>query len=66
MPLDRVAAPARVVSWLLPATYAFTGLQELMLLGRHVTPELYVGLGVIAVVLLAASRVLVPRRDALA
>lgn len=65
MPLDRIAAPARVVSWLLPATYAFTGLQELMLLGRRVTPELYVGLGVIAVVLLAASRVLVPRRDAL-
>lgn len=41
------------------------GFQELMLLGQRVTPELYLGLGVIAVVLLAASRLLVPRRDAL-
>lgn len=65
LPLDRIAAPARVVSWLLPATYAFTGFQELMLLGQRVTPELFLGLGVIAVVLLAASRLLVPRRDAL-
>lgn len=49
LPLDRIGMPAEVVTWLMPATYAFTGLQELMLLQQPAPAELFLGLGLIAV-----------------
>lgn len=55
LPLDRIGMPAEVVSWLMPATYAFTGLQELMLLQQSAPPELFAGLGAIAVVTTAIA-----------
>ena len=39
----------------MPATYAFTGLQELMLLQQSAPPELFAGLGAIAVVTTAIA-----------
>ena len=48
LPLDRIGMPAEVVTWLMPATYAFTGLQQLMLLQQTAPAELFIGLGLIA------------------
>lgn len=62
LPLDRIGMPAEVVTWLMPATYAFTGLQQVMLLQQSVPPELLVGLGLIAVVTIAVARLWLPAR----
>ncbi len=48
LPLDRMGMPAVVVTWLTPATYAFAGLQRLMLLQQGVRVELFIGLALIA------------------
>ena len=50
LPLDRIGMPAEVVTWLMPATYAFSGLQRLMLLQQGVRAELFIGLALIALV----------------
>jgi ABC-2 type transport system permease protein len=63
MPLDRIGMPVEIVSWLMPATYAFEGLQELMLLGEPARVSLYLGLAAIAVVTFVLARILVPRRN---
>jgi ABC-2 type transport system permease protein len=62
MPLDRIGMPVELVSWLMPATYAFEGAQDLMLLGQGTRPWLYGGLAAIAVVTFAAALLLLPRR----
>jgi ABC-2 type transport system permease protein len=64
MPLDRIEMPIELVSWLLPATYAFEGAQDLMLLGEPTRLWLYAGLLGITVVTFGAARVLLPRRAA--
>ena len=63
LPLDRIGMPAEVVTWLMPATYAFTGLQDLMLLQQDAPAMLYAGLAAIAVVATALAAVLMPRRS---
>jgi ABC-2 type transport system permease protein len=62
MPLERIGMPVEIVSWLLPATYGFLGLQHLMLLLQPAPPELYLGLLAIAVVTFVLARFLLPRR----
>jgi ABC-2 type transport system permease protein len=64
MPLDRIGMPVELVSWMMPATYAFEGAQDLMLLGQGTRPWLFVGLAGIAVVTFAAALLLLPRRTA--
>lgn len=64
MPLDRIGMPVEAVSWLLPATYAFVGLQQLMLLAQPAAPVLFAGLAAIVVVTFALARILIPRRVA--
>jgi ABC-2 type transport system permease protein len=64
MPLERIEMPVQLVSWLMPATYAFEGSQDLMLLGQPTRWTLYAGLGVITVVTFALARLLLPRRAA--
>ena len=66
MPLDRIGMPVELVSWAMPATHAFLGLQHLMLLGERVPIGLYAGLGVIVLITFAAARLLLPRRERLA
>jgi ABC-2 type transport system permease protein len=63
MPLDRIGMPVAVVSWLMPATYGFEGLQELMLLGEPARPSLFLGLAAIVVVTFVLARILVPRNN---
>lgn len=64
LPLARITAPVVWVSWALPTTHAFVGMQELMLLGdSNVSPLIWVGLSLIAVVSLVAARLLLPWRD---
>jgi ABC-2 type transport system permease protein len=63
MPLDRITFPVEIVSWLMPATWAFVGLQQLMLLQVPAPPVVFVGLGTLAVVLVAASGVLLSRQS---
>jgi ABC-2 type transport system permease protein len=55
LPLDRIGMPAEAVTWLMPATYAFTGLQQLMLLQQDAPAVLYAGLAAIAAVATAAA-----------
>lgn len=64
MPLDRIGVPVELISWVMPATYAFEGLQELMLLGEPARLSLFLGLGAIVVVTFVLSRLLVPRNTA--
>lgn len=64
MPLDRIGMPVEVVSWLLPATYGFAALQQLMLLTQPAPALLFVGLGAIALVTFTLARMLLPRRHA--
>jgi ABC-2 type transport system permease protein len=64
MPLERIGMPVEAVSWLLPATYGFVGLQHLMLLLRPAPTELFLGLVAIAVVTFGLARILLPRRMA--
>jgi ABC-2 type transport system permease protein len=66
MPLDRIEMPVELVSWLLPATYAFEGAQDLMLLGQPTRLWLFGGLAAIALMTFTAARVLLPRRAAAA
>ncbi len=66
LPLDRIGMPAEVVTWLMPATHAFTGLQQLMLLQRPAPAVLYAGLVAIALVTTVAARLLLPARQRLA
>lgn len=63
LPLDRIVVPVIWVSWLLPTTHAFQGLQELMLLGLPVSQSVWYWLGAMAVVLLGVARLLLPWRD---
>lgn len=63
LPLDRIRVPVIWVSWALPTTHAFQGLQELMLLGLPVSRSVWYWLGGMAVLLLGLARVLVPWRD---
>lgn len=62
MPLDRILFPMRWVSYALPATHGFLGLQDLMLLQQPTHPSLFVALAIIALVAFAAARLLLPRR----
>lgn len=55
LPLDRIGMPAEVITWLMPATYAFVGLQETMLLQQSAPPVLFGGLAAIAVVTTALA-----------
>lgn len=64
MPLERIGMPVEIVSWLLPATYGFLGLQHLMLLLRPAPTELFLGLAAIAVVTFVLARLLLARRVA--
>jgi ABC-2 type transport system permease protein len=64
MPLERIEMPVQLVSWLMPATYAFEGAQDLMLLGQPTRWTLYAGLGLITVVTFALARILLPKRAA--
>jgi ABC-2 type transport system permease protein len=64
MPLDRIGMPVELVSWMMPATYAFEGAQDLMLLGQSTRPWLFAGLLGISVVTFAAALALLPRRMA--
>ncbi len=64
MPLERIGMPVEIVSWLLPATYGFLGLQHLMLLLQPAPSELSLGLLAIAVVTFGSARLLLPRRVA--
>jgi ABC-2 type transport system permease protein len=64
MPLERIGMPVVLVSWLLPGTYGFVGLQHLMLLDLMAPITLYLGLGAIAAVTFIAARALLPRRAA--
>ncbi len=64
LPLERINVPVRWVSWAMPATLAFTGFRELMLLGQAVSNFIWVGLSALAVGLLAVARVVIPWRDA--
>lgn len=63
LPLDRIQVPVIWVSWLLPTTHAFQGLQELMLLGLPVSSSVWLWLGGMSLVLLGLARLLVPWRD---
>ncbi|HKJ55468.1 MAG TPA: ABC transporter permease [Nitriliruptoraceae bacterium] len=63
LPLARINFPVRWVSWAMPTTHAFTGFRELMLLGESVSNFIWAGLSGLAIVLLAAARVLIPWRD---
>jgi len=62
MPLDRILFPIRWISYALPATHGFLGLQDLMLLQQPTHPSLFVALAVIAVVTTVVARLLLPRR----
>jgi ABC-2 type transport system permease protein len=62
MPLDRIGFPMKWISYALPATHGFLGLQDLMLLQQPTHPSLFIALLVIAVVTFVAARVLLPRR----
>lgn len=62
MPLERIGFPMRWLSFTLPATHSFLGLQDLMLLQRPTHPTLFVALAIIAVVTFTAARLLLPRR----
>lgn len=64
LPLERINPPVRWLSWALPTTHAFQGLQDLMLLGRQVPRFTWIGLSLMAIVSLGLARVAVPRRDA--
>lgn len=66
LPLDRIGMPAEVVTWLMPATYAFSGLQQLMLLQQSAPAVLFGGLALIAVVTIAAARLWLPARQRVA
>jgi ABC-2 type transport system permease protein len=63
LPLERISAPVIWVSWALPTTHAFQGLQELMLLGLPVSDSVWLWLAGMAVLLLGMARLLVPWRD---
>ncbi|HSK24184.1 MAG TPA: ABC transporter permease [Egicoccus sp.] len=62
MPLDRIGFPMKWISYLLPATHGFLGLQDLMLLQQPTHIGLFGALLAIAVVTFAAARLLLPRR----
>ncbi|MFA9431025.1 ABC transporter permease [Egicoccus sp. AB-alg2] len=62
MPLDRIMFPMRWLSYALPATHGFLGLQDLMLLLQPTHPSLFVALAIITVVTFVAARLLLPRR----
>lgn len=64
LPLERINAPVRWVSWALPTTHAFVGFRDLMLLGQQVANFIWVGLSAMAIGLLVAARFLIPWRDA--
>jgi ABC-2 type transport system permease protein len=64
MPLERIGMPVEALSWLMPATYGFVGLQHLMLLLRPAPNQLYLGLLAIAAVTFVLARVLLARRAA--
>lgn len=63
MPLDRITFPVEIVSWLMPATWAFVGLQRLMLLQMPAPDMIFLGLGALAVVLVAMSTLFVSRQS---
>ncbi|MFA9446756.1 ABC transporter permease [Egicoccus sp. AB-alg6-2] len=62
MPLDRIMFPMRWLSYALPATHGFLGLQDLMLLQRPTHPSLFIALGIITLITFVAARLLLPRR----
>lgn len=62
MPLSRIAFPMRWISYLLPATHGFLGLQDLMLLQQPTHPSLFVALLLIALITFVGARLLLPRR----
>lgn len=62
MPLTRITFPLRWISYALPATHGFIGLQDLMLLQQSTDPVLFLALAVIAVVAFGLARLLLPRR----
>lgn len=64
MPLERIGMPVEAVSWLMPATYGFAGLQHLVLLAQPAPIILFVGLALIAVITFILARFLLPRQAA--
>lgn len=63
MPLTRIAFPLRWISYALPATHGFIGLQDLMLLQQSTDAVLFAALAVIALVAFGLARLLLPRRS---
>lgn len=49
LPLDQLAYPVRVVSWLLPVTYGIQSLQDVMLRGEVPDPVVLWGLGALVI-----------------
>ena len=64
MPLDRMGMPAVAVSWLMPATYAFRGFQDLMLLQQPTRLWYFLALVGGSLVSFAVVRPLLARRRA--
>ena len=62
LPLDQLAAPVRVISYLIPATYGIRALQDLVFRGVAVEPLIIGGLAAYAIVLMVGAWFVV-RRD---
>jgi ABC-2 type transport system permease protein len=62
LPLDRFLPAARVISYLIPATYGIVGLQDVAFRGVVPSPETILGLAGLALSLVVASWVLIRLR----
>lgn len=62
LPLDQLAAPVRVISYLIPATYGVRALQDLVFRGVAVEPLIIGGLAAYAIALMVGAWFVV-RRD---
>lgn len=62
LPLDQLAAPVQVVSYLIPATYGIQALHDIVFRGVAVEPVILAGLGAYALVM-AVGAWFVVRRD---
>lgn len=55
LPLDQLAAPVRVISYMIPATYGIRALQDIVFNGQAVDPILIGGLGAYALALMVGA-----------
>lgn len=63
MPLEQILFPVVILSWLLPATHAFKGLQDLMLLQRPLDTSVLLYLALMVVVVLPIAAILLRRQE---